>query len=176
MENGVFVVIAMLIIILATISTNTAANIVSPTNDFQNVMPKLIDMKRGVLATGIIGFLLVAWELLRIVGWVQSNVSVEAVYSGWLLTYSSLLGPIAGIMVVDFFLIKNKNLNVLELYKNNGIYAGWGWRAQVAFFIPAILALLGTMVSSLNWFYSYGWFTGSILGGLLYFFLAREQN
>ena len=76
---------------------------VSPTNDFQNVAPRLINQTKGVLLTGFIGIALMSWELLKRMGWLDSDVSVDSLYSNWLIGYSSLLGPIAGIMVVDYF-------------------------------------------------------------------------
>ena len=91
-DNTFWVIVAMLVIILATISTNTAANIVSPTNSFQNLAPKYINETRGVLLTGIIGFLLMSWELAKKLGWFESDVSLESLYSNWLVGYSSLLG------------------------------------------------------------------------------------
>ena len=115
----------MLVIILATISTNTAANIVSPTNVFQNVAPKLINEDRGVIITGLIGLALMSWELLKKLGWLETDVSVESLYSNWLLGYSSLLGPIAGIMVVDYFLVKNQEYNLIALYKDGAGYPAW---------------------------------------------------
>jgi NCS1 family nucleobase:cation symporter-1 len=68
-DSPFWVVLSMLVIILATISTNTAANIVSPTNVFQNVAPRYIDENKGVILTGIIGILLMSWELLKKLGW-----------------------------------------------------------------------------------------------------------
>jgi NCS1 family nucleobase:cation symporter-1 len=109
----------MAMIILATISTNTAANIVSPTNVFQNIAPRLINENRGVILTGIIGIVLMSWELLKKLGWLDTDVSVESLYSNWLIGYSSLLGPIAGIMIVDYFLIKKQEYDVLALYQDN---------------------------------------------------------
>ena len=103
-DSPFWVVLSMLMIILATISTNTAANIVSPTNSFQNVAPKYINENKGVIITGIIGIALMSWELLKKLGWLDTDVSLESLYSNWLIGYSSLLGPIAGIMVVDYFL------------------------------------------------------------------------
>ena len=84
-DSDIGVVIAMIMIILATISTNTAANIVSPTNVFQNVAPKIINEDRGVIITGIIGLALMSWELLKKLGWLETDVSVESLYSNWLL-------------------------------------------------------------------------------------------
>lgn len=175
-DSPVWVVIAMVMIIVATLSTNTAANIVSPTNDFQNVAPKKINQTRGVLLTGLLGVLLMAWELFKKLGWIESDVSVEAMYTGWLLGYSSLLGPIAGIMVVDYFIIKKQRLELAELYKTNGIYGGFNSAGLIAFGIPVILTLVALTTGLFSWFYQYGWFTGSVLGGLVYYVVASKQQ
>lgn len=81
-DSPVWVVLAMIMIVIATLSTNTAANIVSPTNDFQNIAPKKINQTRGALLTGLIGILLMSWELLKKMGMIESDLSVEAMYSG----------------------------------------------------------------------------------------------
>lgn len=175
-DSPFWVVIAMVMIIIATLSTNTAANIVSPTNDFQNIAPKKINQTRGVLLTGAIGILLMGWELLKKLGLIDSDVSVEAMYTGWLLGYSSLLGPIAGIMIVDYFLIKRQYLDLPELYKTHGIYQGFNKNGLIAFAIPVALSVFALTTGSMHWFYQYGWFTGSILGGLLYWLCAKQQT
>jgi len=174
-DSPVWVVLSMLMIILATISTNTAANIVSPTNSFQNIAPRYINENRGVLITGIIGILLMGWELLKKLGWLESDVSVESLYSNWLLGYSSLLGPIAGIMIVDYFLIKGQSYNLLALYQDDAGYPAWNKAGFTAFLIPVGLTLIAISTGKLNWFYDYGWFTGSILGGLIYYLAARGE-
>ncbi|MDJ0621546.1 MAG: NCS1 family nucleobase:cation symporter-1 [Desulfocapsaceae bacterium] len=171
-DSPFWVVLAMIIIIIATISTNTAANIVSPTNDFQNVFPKVINFKRGTLLTGLVGIVLMAWELLRKMGWVVSDVSVESMYSNWLIGYSSLLGPIAGIMIVDYFFIKKQELNLKDLYLTDGCYPAFNMVGIVAFFVPVALTVFSITTGFMPWFYSYGWFTGSFLGGVLYFGLS----
>ncbi len=168
-DNTFWVIVSMLIIILATISTNTAANIVSPTNDFQNIAPKLISNTRGVIITGLIGVLLMSWELLKKLGWLTSDISVESLYSNWLIGYSSLLGPIAGIMIVDYFLVKRQTYDLPALYKDNSTYPAWNTSGFVAFLIPVGLTFIAVTTGALSWFYSYGWFTGSILGGLIYY-------
>jgi len=174
-DSPVWVVLSMLMIILATISTNTAANIVSPTNSFQNIAPRFINENRGVLITGIIGILLMSWELLKKMGWLESDVSVESLYSNWLLGYSSLLGPIAGIMIVDYFLIKEQSYDLLALYQDNAGYPAWNRAGFTAFLIPVGLTLVAITTGRLAWFYDYGWFTGSILGGLIYYLAARGE-
>jgi NCS1 family nucleobase:cation symporter-1 len=172
-DSPLAVVLAMLMIILATISTNTAANIVSPTNVFQNVAPKYINENKGVIITGIIGIALMSWELLKKLGWLETDVSVESLYSNWLIGYSSLLGPIAGIMVVDYFLVKRQSYDVLALYRDNAGYPAWNTAGFIAFLVPVGLTLIAITTGALSWFYTYGWFTGSILGGLIYYFAAR---
>ncbi len=172
-DNPLWVVLSMLMIILATISTNTAANIVSPTNVFQNVAPKYINENKGVIITGVIGIALMSWELLKKLGWLETDVSVESLYSNWLIGYSSLLGPIAGIMVVDYFLVKNQSYDVLALYKDNAGYPAWNKAGFIAFLVPVGLTLIAITTGTLGWFYTYGWFTGSILGGFIYYFVAQ---
>ena len=174
-ESPLWVALAMFMIILATISTNTAANIVSPTNVFQNVAPKLINENKGVILTGVIGIILMAWELLKRLGWLDTDVSVESLYAGWLLGYSSLLGPIAGIMVVDYFLVREQSYDLIALYKDGGVYPAWNLAGMLAFLIPVGLTIIAITTGKLNWFYDYGWFTGSFLGGLIYYIVARTR-
>ncbi len=172
-DSPLWVVLAMIVIIVATISTNTAANIVSPTNSFQNVAPKYIDENKGVLLTGVIGIALMSWELLKKLGWLESDVSLESLYSNWLIGYSSLLGPIAGIMVVDYFLVRNQTYDLLSLYKDGGSYPAWHVPGFVAFLVPVALTVVALTTDHLSWFYDYGWFTGSLLGAVIYYLMSR---
>jgi len=170
-----WVVLAMLMIILATISTNTAANVVSPTNSFQNIAPKYIDESKGVLLTGFIGISLMSWELAKKLGWLESDVSLESLYSNWLLGYSSLLGPIAGIMIVDYFLVKRQHYELADLYISGRTYPDWHIPGLVSFLIPVALTVIAILTGTLSWFYDYGWFTGSFLGGLIYWIMSRGK-
>ena len=175
-ESPFWVIIAMILIIIATLSTNTAANIVSPTNDFQNIAPKKINHTRAVLLTGLVGIVMMGWELLRKLGVIVSDVSVESMYSNWLLGYSSLLGPIAGIMIVDYFIIRKQTLDLPALYHGKGVYTAWNWAGFAAFLIPVALTIFAQATGQLSWFYSYGWFTGSILGGIIYFIAGKIKS
>ncbi|MFY9960597.1 NCS1 family nucleobase:cation symporter-1 [Pseudomonas sp.] len=170
-QSPMWVALAMALIIIATLSTNTAANIVSPTNDFQNLAPKWIGRTTAVLLTGLVGLLLMGHELLKKLGLIVSDVSLESVYSNWLLGYSSLLGPIAGIMVVDYFLIKKQQLDLAGLYRDD-VYPAWNRAGFLAFGVPVVLTLLSLGSDAFSWFYSYGWFTGSALGGIIYYGLC----
>lgn len=174
-QNPTMVVIAMAIIIVATLSTNSAANVVSPTNDFQNLAPKVISEKRGVMLTGLIGILMMSWELLKKLGVIESDVSLEAVYSNWLLGYSSLLGPIAGIMIIDYFVVNRQQLDLVSLYKRGGRYADMNYHGIAAFLIPVTLTIYSIVTGHIHWFYDYGWFTGSLMGALIYYLFKRPQ-
>lgn len=175
-DSPFWVAIAMVLIIIATISTNTAANIVSPTNDFQNIAPKYINHTRGVLLTGLVGILLMGWELLKKLGWIVSDVSVESMYTGWLLGYSSLLGPIAGIMIVDYFLVKRQQLDLVALYQKNSTYPEFNKAGLIAFAIPVAITVLSFSIDALSWFYSYGWFTGAFSGAAIYYLVSATQS
>lgn len=175
-NNPLVVVIAMVILIIATLSTNTAANVVSPTNDFQNIAPKYINQTTGVLLTGLIGVLLMSWELLKKLGLINSTVSIESVYSNWLIGYSCLLGPIAGIMVVDYFIIKQQYLNIISLYKTGHQYPNFNRAGFIALSVPTLITLIALVYDILPWFYDYGWFTGSIAGGLIYYLASPSQQ
>mgnify|MGYP000014377997 FL=1 len=168
-DNPFWVGMAMILIIVATISTNTAANIVSPTNDFQNVAPRLVGHTRGVLITGLVGVLLMGYDLLQKAGVIGAGVSLEQMYSNWLLGYSSLLGPIAGVMAVDYFLIKRQRLDVPSLYQDGRAYPAFNLAGFIAFGVPVSLTLLSLATGTMYWFYDYGWFTGSLLGAVLYY-------
>jgi NCS1 family nucleobase:cation symporter-1 len=172
-DSPFWVVLAMLMIVIATISTNTAANIVSPTNSFQNMAPKYVNETRGVLITGIIGIALMSWELLKKLGWLDSRVSLESLYSNWLLGYSSLLGPIAGIMIVDYFLVRKQTYDLVSLYRDGGSYPAWNVPGIVAFLVPVALTVVALTTGFFSWFYDYGWFTGSLLGGIIYYLVSR---
>ena len=173
-DSPFFVAIAMLLIIVATLSTNTAANVVSPTNDFQNIAPKYINHTRGVLLTGLVGVLLMSWELLKKLGLIESDVSVESMYSNWLLGYSSLLGPIAGIMIVDYFFIRKQELDVAALYTSSTLYPKVNWAGFIAFLGPVAVTLLAVTADVFTWYYNYGWFTGSISGAVIYYVAANK--
>ena len=179
-DSPFWVVLAMLMIILATISTNTAANIVSPTNVFQNVAPKVHQRKQGRHShradrhrADELGASEESWA-----GWKRMSASRASIPTGC-IGYSSLLGPIAGIMVVDYFLIKNQDLRpACALQGQRGLPGLEQSRVSSRLADPGepdALRLIAITTGKLSWFYSYGWFTGSILGGLIYYFVARNE-
>ena len=161
--------IALVALLVATLNTNVAANVVSPSNDFSNLNPRLISFRTGGLITGVVGVLMMPWKLLT---------DFQSYIFGWLVGYSGLLGPIAGIMITDYFLLRHTNLDVGELYNPMGIYrygSGVNYRAIVALAAGIVVALIGLLVPPLRWLYDYAWFVGFLVASLTYWFAMRKS-
>ncbi len=162
--------IALVAIVVATLNTNVAANVVSPSNDFSNLNPRLISFRTGGLITGVIGVLMMPWKLLS---------DFSAYIFGWLVGYSGLLGPIAGVMIADYFVIRRAQLTVDDLYRRGGFYEydnGVNWRAILALAAGVAAALLGLAVPSLHLLYDYAWFDGFAVSGAVYVMLMRRAE
>jgi NCS1 family nucleobase:cation symporter-1 len=159
--------IALIAILIATMNVNIGANVVSPSNDFSNLYPRLISFRTGGVITGFLGLAMCPWKLLA---------SPDAYIFGWLIGYSGLLGPIAGIMVSDYFLIRKTELDVKSLYHSEGAYhyaRGINPRAIVALVLGVALALVGLAVKPLHFLYDYAWFVGFFVSGGVYLALMR---
>jgi len=157
--------IAMVALLLATLNTNVAANVVSPSNDFSNLRPSLISFRTGGLITGVVGILMMPWKLLS---------DFSAYIFGWLVGCSALLGPIAGIMICDYYLLRRRQLAVEDLYVRGGAYeyrGGFNPRAMVALAAGVLVAVVGLAVRELRWLYDYAWFVGFVVAGGFYFLL-----
>ena len=150
-ETPVVVAISMFTAVVATLSVNIAANVVSPANDFANAFPRLIDFKTGGLITGVIGVLMQPWKLLA---------DPSGYIFTWLLGYSGGLGSIAGVLIADYWLVRRKKLELEDLYLTDGVYAGWNAPALVATAAGCIAAWIGLLVPALRPVYDYAWFAG----------------
>jgi len=142
---------AMFTVVVATLSVNIAANVVSPANDFANAFPKLISFRTGGLITGIIGILMMPWKLLA---------DPSGYIFSWLLGYSGGLGSIAGVLIADYWLVRRKELNLGDLYRGKGIYGGWNWRAVFATLLGCFFAWIGLIIPLFRPLYDYAWFVG----------------
>lgn len=179
-DSKIVILFAMLVIFVAQISTNMAANVVSPSNDFSNLNPRRISYVMGGLVTAITGILMMPWELMA---------SMGAYIFTWLIGYSGLMGAIGGIMICDYFVLRNKKLELAELFKTDGIYSysrGFNWRAVVALVIailPVVPGFLraattpGGQIADPNIFdtlYIYAWFVTFAVGFVLYLILMKS--
>ena len=169
-DNRLIVALIMFTAVIATLAVNIAANVVSPANDFANAFPKKIDFKKGGLITGIIGILMFPWELLK---------DSDRYINGWLGGYGGALGTVGGVLIVDYWILKKKTLDLSSLYVPDGAYRysnGWNWPAVIATVVGAIAALSGAFIDQLAWLYHWSWFVGFFVAGGLYYLQMRTST
>ncbi|MBM4176238.1 MAG: NCS1 family nucleobase:cation symporter-1 [Ignavibacteria bacterium] len=168
-DSPIVIFLSLVSLLVATLTTNIAANVVSPANDFSNLYPKKINFVRGGLITAVIGIVMMPWKLIS---------DYSAYIFGWLIGYSSFLGPIAGILICDYFLIRKRNLIVRDLYLRNGNYEykkGFNLQAIYSLAAGVFIALIGLIVPSLRFLYDYAWFVGFAVAFIVYFILVRKK-
>jgi len=166
LQNPLAIVVAMIGLLVATLNVNVAANVVSPANDFSNLYPRRISFLTGGLITCLVGLLMQPWKLLA---------SYGSFIFGWLVGYSGFLGPIAGVLVADYFVIRRKLIKVPDLYRRGGAYeftGGFNLRAIAALAAGIVVALIGLKIPSLRALYDYAWFVGFGVAFLVHLLLS----
>ncbi len=161
--------VSLVALLIATLTTNVAANVVSPSNDFSNLNPRRISFRTGGLITGVLGIAMMPWKLLS---------DYSAYIFGWLVGYSGLLGPIAGVMIIDYFVIRRRELVVEDLYLRRRRYeysGGFNYCALGALGAGIAVALLGLVIPPLRWLYDYAWFVGFLVAGAVHYALMQRQ-
>ncbi len=180
-ESKALVSIAMIAVAISTLATNIAANIVSPANDFAHLAPRKINFRKGGYITGIIGVLIFPWKLIA---------DPTGYIFTWLIAYSSLLGPVGGILIADYFFIRKKELQLKALYNNKGIYSyskGFNRAAIIALLVGILPNVPGFLVTVklvpkdavAEWIahlYNYAWFVGFVVSGLVYWLLMKNKR
>jgi len=171
----------MIAVAISTLATNIAANIVSPANDFSNLWPRKINFRTGGYITGIIGVLIFPWKLIA---------DPTGYIFQWLIAYSSLLGPVGGIMIVDYYFIKKQKLIVNELYRLQGSYSyknGFNNAAIISLVLGILPNLPGFLLqvkvisstafpSWISQLYNYAWFVGFFVSGIIYLAIMRYKT
>ena len=150
------------------LTTNIAANVVSPANDFANLSPKHINFVKGGLITAVMGILMMPWKLLS---------DYSAYIFGWLIGYSSFLGPIAGILIA-IILYSEKEISMQKTYDPKGIYTyknGFNLKAIYALVAGCLVALIGLIIPSVSFLYDYAWFVGFAVAFVTYLFLMKKM-
>lgn len=162
--NPLILLISLFALLIATLTTNVAANVVAPANSFANLWPSRVTFAIGGLITGILGIAIMPWRLLSDYG---------TYIFGWLVGYSGFLGPIAGIFIADYWLIRKTRLSLADLYTTEGIYGRWNPKALVALVAGVAVALIGLVVPALRPLYDYSWFVGFGVAFALYALLMK---
>jgi nucleobase:cation symporter-1, NCS1 family len=145
--GAIIIVLALVFVVLAQLSTNIGANIIAPANDFQNLAPSRLNWAAGVIITAVLGTIIQPWNLFF-------NAMTYAI--NWLSGYGGFLGAIGGIMIADYWLLRRQNLNLVDLYRENGVY---GYRNAWGVNPYAIIALLiGIVPPAIGWLHVIGWF------------------
>jgi nucleobase:cation symporter-1, NCS1 family len=167
-HSPVAVVISLVAILLATLNVNIGANVVSPANDFSNLWPRGINFRTGGVITCFMGIALMPWKLMS---------NYRTFILGWLGGYAAFLGPVAGIMICDYFVIRRRVLQIDDLYLRGGVYEyarGFNWRALAALALGAGIALSGLVIPSVRFLYDYSWFVGFVVSFVAYYALMRS--
>jgi NCS1 family nucleobase:cation symporter-1 len=176
--NPLVSIVALFAVMLATLTTNVAANLVSPSYDLSNAAPKLISFRTGGIITAIVAVILQPWYLI-------SNPDVY-IFT-WLGFYGGALGAIAGVLIADYWFIRRTELSLGDLYRPNGIYAGLNWRGVVALLVGAVLAVGGAytadgtqgpfpvdgIIPIFQPLYDYSWVVGLVAAFVLYWALSK---
>ena len=171
--TGAAVLVALLVLLIDTVSVNLAANLVGPAYDFSALHPARISYRTGGYITVGIAIVMMPWKILE---------STQGYIFTWLIGYSALLGPVAGILMVDYYLLRRTELAVSELYDDNGRYhysGGWNWIAVLAFAagvapnVPGFLnaafpATFPDVAEGFKQLYAYAWFAGLGIASVVY--------
>jgi NCS1 family nucleobase:cation symporter-1 len=175
------IIFAALVVLAAQLTTNMAANVVSPSNDFSNLSPRRISYVTGGLITAVLGIIMMPWKLYS---------DAAAYIFTWLLGYSSLMGALGGILIADYWIIRKQQLDVDDLFRLRGRYTyanGINPRAIIALllsiapvipgFIRAVTTPGGAVPNpnSFDRLYSYAWFVTFALSFIIYWLLMRRQ-
>jgi NCS1 family nucleobase:cation symporter-1 len=180
--NPPVIIFGAVIVLLAQLTTNMAANVVSPSNDFSSLAPRRISYVTGGLITAVIGIAMMPWKLYA---------DAAAYIFTWLIGYSSLMGAIGGILIADYWVLRGKELALADLYKVDGRYAysgGVNTRA-IAILVVAILPVVPGFVRAaqtpggqvpdptiLDSLYTYAWFVTFGLSFVLYLLAGRRAD
>ncbi len=162
--------LGLVALLVATLNVNIGANVVGPSNDFSNLAPRLISFRTGGLITGFIGLMMCPWYWLSTFG--------NYIF-GWLVGYSGLLGPVAGIMITDYCLLRGTKLDSYSLYRRGGIYEyrnGLNPAAIVALVVGVFAALVGKFIPRAAFLYDYAWFVGFFLSGAIYYVMMFSRR
>jgi NCS1 family nucleobase:cation symporter-1 len=182
-DSVLVILFATAVIFAAQLTTNMAANVVSPANDFSNLNPRLISYVTGGLITALIGVVMMPWKLMS---------SMGAYIFTWLIGYSGLMGAIAGILICDYWVLRRQRLDLAALFDPRGRYSyrsGFNLAAIVALVVAILPVVPGFLRAAVtpngliadadkNLFdtlYTYAWFVTFAIGFFVYYLLMNRH-
>ncbi|UVW29624.1 NCS1 family nucleobase:cation symporter-1 [Massilia sp. H6] len=179
--EGIAVLVALIVLLIDTISVNLAANLVGPAYDFSALAPRAVSYRMGGYITAGLALVMMPWKILE---------TTQNYIFTWLVGYSALLGPIAGILIVDYYLVRKTELDVAQMYVDDGIYSygnGWNMAAIVAFVLGVLPNIPGFLNAAFpasfpdvgvafQTIYTYAWFVGVAIAALVYGAMMRGHR
>lgn len=169
--NTALLVLASLSLLILTIAVNLMANFVAPCYTLSNLLPRYLNFRRAALVTGIIGFVILPWNLY------DSPVVIDYFLGG----LGALLGPLFGIVMIDYWLVRKQRVDIPALYidspsgsyhYSNGVNA----KAVQALIPSALIAILFALLPQLSSISQFSWFIGAALGAVIYYFIAPKNQ
>jgi len=175
------IVFGAFVVLIAQLTTNMAANVVSPANDFSSLAPRRISYVAGGLITAAIGILMMPWRLYA---------DAAAYIFTWLIGYSSLMGAIGGILIADYWVVRRRALSAADLFRVDGEYRytnGVNYRAMTALVLAVLPVLPGFLRAAmtpggqianptfLDGLYTYAWFVTFAVSFVLYLALMTRR-
>lgn len=149
-DNKLLLIVTLLFIVFAQVTTNVLNNVVPPVYVLQDIFK--VPFKPAVALVGLLSIATFPWKLV-------SKESADGLQT-FVQIYSAFLGPVFAIMAVDYYLIRRQRLDVVELYKKDGRFKGVNWAAYVATLVGVVVAFV---------FESVAWYSSLIPAGLIYY-------
>lgn len=162
-KNPGVIIFAQIAMLIATLSTNIAANVIAPANAISNVFPRHLSFRMGGVLAGLTGVALCPW-------WLMDDIS------SLLIFISGLLGPVLAVLLCDYFLIRKTQLDIESLYQVKGLYyysGGYNLSALFSIFAGAMFAVSGKWIPAMEWAFSMSWFSGFIFSFVLYYLFMQ---
>ncbi len=158
-------IIAAITFFAATVGINLVANFIPPAYDLANLVPSKINFRIGGLITSVVAFF---------VGGLWVSFISQIGIAGFVNTLGAILAPVYGIMIADYYLIKNGRLDIQQLFSadpGSAYYytSGWNMKAMITFAIAAVFSISSVWVPALAFLSGYAWVIGAVIGAALYY-------
>jgi nucleobase:cation symporter-1, NCS1 family len=168
-DNTLVLLLGAVTFAVATLGINVVANFVSPAYDLANVAPRHIDFKRGGLISALVALVITPWNLFN-------NPDIVNYFLGGL---GALLGPLFGIIMIDYFVLRKQQVSVADLFRERGPYyyrRGWNPIAVVSFVASATPAIILALVPAFDFWAPFSWFIGAALGAAVHYVLTSREG